>query len=71
MDETFVGLDKGSLYNIEKVIDRYLPNTTILAVDHHADDNNYDGFYDFDAHFEHGTVTIGQINPKFYEHHLD
>ena len=64
LDETFTGLDKGSLIKAQQMINKYLPNITILSVDHHAEDNNYNGFYHEALHFGNGTVTNIQIPSK-------
>ncbi len=61
MDETFTGLDKASLINTQSLLNKYLPNTTIISVDHHAQDNNYSGFYNEEVHFANNTATINSI----------
>lgn len=45
-DEIFVGLDPKSIYLVQKLLSEYLPNTKIIVIDHYADNNNYDGFYE-------------------------
>lgn len=67
IDETFTGLDKASLIQVQKAINEYLPNATILSVDHHAEDNNYNGFYDLEIHFEDSAVIELPIASKSYE----
>ena len=70
LDESFVGLDKKSLIKVESIIQMHLPNTTIIAVDHHAADNNYairgtgGGFYDQEVHFGDGRVTLKALPVK-------
>ncbi|MEK6734716.1 MAG: ATP-binding cassette domain-containing protein, partial [Pseudomonadota bacterium] len=51
MDETFVGLDIDSLLSVQNAINKYLPNVTLLAIDHHAHDNNHNNFYNQEIHF--------------------
>ncbi|MCC2647163.1 MAG: ssuB [Rickettsiaceae bacterium] len=48
LDEIFTGLDQKSLITAQQVIKEYLPNVLILAVDHCAHNNNYEGFYDYE-----------------------
>ena len=50
-DELTSGLDKMSIIKIEHALNKYLPNTMILSVEHHPQDNNYDKFYDFEVNF--------------------
>ena len=64
MDETFTGLDAKSLINIQKMLGKYLHDTTIISVDHHACDNNYNGFYDKQIHFKDYGVVEEDILPK-------
>jgi len=47
LDEIFVGLDPFSLYQTQKALKKYLPNTKIIVVDHYAQYNNFEGFYDY------------------------
>jgi ABC-type lipoprotein export system ATPase subunit len=66
-DEVYAGLDKNSLFKIEQMINKYLPNVLLLSVDHHAEDNNYNGFYDSEIHFEGGTIIERELASKYYE----
>ncbi len=63
MDEVFNGMDEKSIQLAQYAIKKYLPNTIILIVDHHAQDNNYNGFYDERVHFENKTTTLMSIDP--------
>jgi len=40
------------------MLKKYLPNALILIVDHHAEDNNYDSFYDMKMHFVNKTIVL-------------
>jgi ABC-type uncharacterized transport system fused permease/ATPase subunit len=64
MDEVFNGMDKGSSQLAQHVIKKSLPNAIILIVDHHANDNNYNGFYDQRVHFENKTTSLMYIAPN-------
>lgn len=64
MDEIFTGLDPNSLVKCQKAIETYLPNTLILAVDHHAEDNNYNGFYSSEVNFADGQVVEKELSSK-------
>ena len=63
MDEVFNGMDERSIQLAQHVIKKHLPDTIILIVDHHAEDNNYNGFYDQRVHFENKTTTLTDIDP--------
>lgn len=60
MDETFTGLDHDSLILCQEAIKKYLSDSLILVVDHHANENNNDGFYDSEVHFSSETKTVEQ-----------
>lgn len=64
MDETFTGLDPNSLIKCQTALNNYLPDTLILSVDHHAEDNNYNGFYDSSVNFSEGTIDEMQLSSK-------
>lgn len=57
LDEVFNGLDPESIVTVQMMLKKYLPDSLILAVDHHAPKNNY-GFYDGELHFSDGGVTL-------------
>ena len=63
LDEVFTGLDERSLINIQHSLKKYLANATILSVDHHADDNNYNQFYDKEIHFH--SYEFKSINSPY------
>lgn len=52
LDEVFTGLDPDSVKLVQEEIKKRLPSSVILVVDHHAEANNYDGFYDQKLHIE-------------------
>ena len=64
LDEVFNGLDSGSIAVAERMLKKYLPNTLMLVVDHHAEDNNYNGFYDQRLHFSEGSIVVRDIPSK-------
>lgn len=64
MDEIFTGLDPNSLIKCQLFLKKYLPQALILSVDHHAADNNYNGFYDAEMHYFDGGVTEKKIQQK-------
>ena len=61
-DEIFVGLDKYSLYKAQQLLKKYLPDTQIVIVDHYAENNNYESFYDQCIKFSHDGCTEVLIN---------
>ncbi len=63
-DEITNGLDKISLIKVQNALSKYLPNTMIVFVDHHAEDNNYDNFYDYEVNFSGGGTSIRNIASK-------
>ncbi len=56
MDEVFTGLDPNSLKKCQRALIKYLPQTLILSVDHHAEENNFDHFYHSEVHFKEKRV---------------
>lgn len=58
LDEIFNGLDSSSVKITQHMLKKYLPSTLIFIVDHHAKDNNYDGFYSQGLHFAERMVTL-------------
>lgn len=63
LDEVFNGLDHDSIIKIQKIIKGYLPDALIIVVDHHAHDNNFNGFYDQEIHFSNHTIEVRPIAP--------
>jgi ABC-type Mn2+/Zn2+ transport system ATPase subunit len=61
LDETFTGLDKESLMNVQFILKSMIENATFLIVDHHAQDNNYNNFYDSEVHFTNGSAFEREI----------
>jgi ABC-type uncharacterized transport system fused permease/ATPase subunit len=58
MDESFAGLDAESITIVQRLLSEYLPNTTILCVDHEAKQHNDTGFYDYVVNFYNNTVKL-------------
>jgi ABC-type uncharacterized transport system fused permease/ATPase subunit len=58
LDEVFAGLDSESIILIQQMLKKYLPHALILVVDHHAQDNNNDFFYDGELHFSSASKRI-------------
>jgi len=63
-DESFTGLDPKSTVLVQKALKTYLQNATLIVVDHHAADNNYHSFYDFEVNFANGTARVLEILPR-------
>lgn len=61
IDEGFAAFDAGSLITAQKMLRKYLPNALLLIVDHHAQDNNYDSFYDKELHFSNKSVVLQDV----------
>jgi ABC-type uncharacterized transport system fused permease/ATPase subunit len=68
LDETLTGLDNEIAIVIQKLIKDYLPNTTVLVVDHSIDENNRKingkDFYDDVLEFTNGTIEQYSIRQK-------
>lgn len=58
LDEIFTGLDSESIVLIQEMLEKYLPNTLILVVDHHAKDNNFNSFYYKELHFSNKKIIV-------------
>ncbi len=58
LDESFTALDERSIKKVQKMLRRLLPDTLFLIVDHHAETNNSEGFYDKILLFENGQVFV-------------
>jgi len=56
LDEIFNGMDHDSIHISQDMLKKYLPNTLLLIVDHHAKSNNYNDFYSQILHFENQTI---------------
>lgn len=61
LDETFAGLDRDSRRKCQKAIKKYLPNSLVLVIDHHVEDNNKYHFYDAKVNFLNQTISVQQI----------
>jgi ABC-type nitrate/sulfonate/bicarbonate transport system ATPase subunit len=60
LDETFDSLGP-SLIATQQMLKRYLPNALILVVDHHAQTNNYNHFYDKELSFADKMIVPQEI----------
>jgi ABC-type uncharacterized transport system fused permease/ATPase subunit len=56
-DEIFKGMDTNSIKTTQTMIKKYLPNSHILIIDHHADMEKAD-FYENRLHFSNNTIVI-------------
>jgi putative ATP-binding cassette transporter len=61
LDEIFNGLDSSSVKIAEQMLKKYLSDTLILIVDHHAKNHNYDDFYNQELYFADKMVTLRNI----------
>lgn len=58
LDESFNGLDEQSIKVAQKLIREELKDSVILVVDHHAESNNYYGFYEHELQIKNKQLTI-------------
>ncbi len=58
-DEIFKEMDDASIKTTQKMIKKYISNTNILIIDHHANINN-DNFYANQLHFTNNTVILSE-----------
>ena len=61
LDETFAGLDNTSRIKCQSALKKYLPDVLTLVVDHHAHQNNDQGYYDSHIHFSDGKIEEKSI----------
>ncbi len=64
LDEVCNGLDQIAKITVQQMLKKYLPNTLILSVDHHAQDNNYNCFYYKNLHFSAKSMALQDIPSK-------
>jgi len=64
LDEIFNGLDPKSIIIVQQMLKKHLPNALILVVDHHAQDNNYDVFYNKELNFYNKSIVLRDISSK-------
>lgn len=68
LDETLTGLDNDICTAIQELIKKYLPNTTILVVDHtiEANNRNVNGkpFYDEILDFSNKTINVKRLQQE-------
>ncbi|MEI8054942.1 MAG: ATP-binding cassette domain-containing protein [bacterium] len=62
LDEIFNGLDSKSVMAAQQMLKKYLPNTLMLSVDHHAHDNNYNFFYNGELHFFNKGIKLQEMS---------
>ena len=65
LDEIFSGLDSQSIFIAQKMLKKYLPNTLILIIDHHAQENNFDNFYDNGIHLDNQMIVLKKCKTNF------
>lgn len=58
LDEIFNELDPESKITTQKMLRKYLPNALILVVDHYAQNNNYDSFYDYELNLANKSISL-------------
>ena len=58
LDEVFNGLDEDSIITVQQMLRQHLPNALVLVVDHHAQNNNYNDFYDNKLSFIDKTIVL-------------
>jgi ABC-type uncharacterized transport system fused permease/ATPase subunit len=62
LDEIFSHSDPESIREIQQILKnilkKYLSKSLILIIDHQAEANNYEGFYDQELHVENKTVVV-------------
>lgn len=67
LDEVFNGMDKDSVVLAQQVITKYIPNATVIVIDHHAENNNFNNFYSGgNIHLTNKTVTQHNISSLDY-----
>ncbi len=67
LDEIFVGIDRDAIQKIQKMLNKYLPNTKFLIVDHEASTHNFDDFYQQNLHVENKTIYLQNL-PAVNDH---
>ncbi len=65
LDELLKGLDSHSVQIVEAMLISHLPSTLFLVVDHHAQANNYNNFYDNTMYFANGTAVIKAMDSSY------
>ncbi len=56
-DEIFVGLDHGSIHDLQIMLDDEFPNTQIFVIDHEARGHNTENWYHNELHLSNNTNT--------------
>jgi ABC-type multidrug transport system ATPase subunit len=64
LDEVFAGLDANSIIVVQQMLKKHLPDALILVVDHHAQDNNHEAFYDKELNFSDKGIVLQDISSK-------
>jgi ABC-type multidrug transport system ATPase subunit len=70
-DEIFVGLDPKSIFSVQKLFKKYLPNTKLLIVDHYAKNNNYDSFYEEQVTLLKDSQKIEELGNIVFENSVE
>ncbi|MBU0744867.1 MAG: hypothetical protein KKE11_05820 [Gammaproteobacteria bacterium] len=66
LDETFDNLSENSLKRAKKMLKDRLPETLIIIVDHNAQNNNYDGFYDQELYISNRNIVVKDIKTTMH-----
>ncbi len=62
MDETFAGMDEQAIKIAQRLISNELAESVILIVDHQAEANNFDTFYQQNLHLENHSLVLRPMN---------
>lgn len=63
LDETFDSLGSSTVV-VQQMLKKYLPNALILVVDHYAQSNNYNHFYDNEINFYNKSIIFREMPSK-------
>jgi putative ATP-binding cassette transporter len=64
LDEIFNGLDANSIIVAQQMLKKHLPDALMLVVDHHAQGNNHESFYDKELSFSDKGIVLQDISSK-------
>lgn len=70
LDEPFNEFDSYSTILAQKFLKKYLPDTLLIIVDHHAVNNNFNKFYDSELYVFNKTIIERNISSKAIEDEL-
>lgn len=63
LDETFDSLGSSTIV-VQQMLKKHLPNALILVVDHYAQSNNYNHFYDKELNFSNKSIVFKEMLSK-------